>query len=148
MLGAVGAGLSGAGCSGDDDGPSAESPLGLGEDGVETCLRFDDTVGAVVDELPVIDCTEPHTHEIYAVEIHPADLYPGFTELEVFAQQVCLAAFEPYVETNPFDSTLFHTWMVPTLDSWNDTPPDREILCILGAHDGELLTDSMRGSRR
>lgn len=138
-----------AGCSGDDDGTRTASPLGLGEEGEGTCLQFDDDADAIVLTLPVVDCEMPHTHEIYAVERHPADVYPGFTELEEYAQRVCLAAFEPYVGTNPFDSQLFHTWMVPTLDGWNDNQqPDREILCILGSQDNEPLTGSMRMSRR
>lgn len=134
-------------CSGDDDpdAPVEEQPLGLGDDGPGTCLAFDDEVGAEVTSLPVVACEVPHTHEIYAVEDHPDDVYPGFGELEAFAQRVCLAAFEPYVGSNPFDSRLFHTWLVPTLDGWNDED-DREILCVLGADDAEPLTRSMRDS--
>ncbi len=137
----------GVACSSDPDPnePTAEDPLGLGESGPGTCLKFDDEVGAEVTELPVVDCDVPHTHEIYAVEDHPADVYPGFSELEEHAQRVCLAAFEPYVGNNPFDSGLFHTWMVPTLDGWNDDE-DREILCVLGDHDGAPLERSMRDS--
>lgn len=138
------------GCSGDDDdGPRTESPLGLGEEGVGTCLQFDEDAGELVQTLPVVDCETPHSHEIYAVVTHPAEVYPGFSELEEFAQRVCLAAFEPYVGTNPFDSALFHTWMVPTLDGWNDDRrPDREILCILGSHDNEPLVGSAQLSAR
>lgn len=138
------------GCSGgDDDGLREASPLGLGEEGEGTCLQFDDDADAIVRSLPVVDCEVPHSHEIYAVERHPADVYPGFSELEEFAQRVCLAAFEPYVGTNPFDSQLFHTWMVPTLEGWNDAQQsDREILCILGAQDNEPLVGSMRDSNR
>jgi hypothetical protein len=139
--------LATVGCSGDDDpdGVVEEDPLGLGERGPGTCLDFDDEVGAEITSLPVVPCTVSHSHEIYAVEDHPADVYPGFGELEDFAQRVCLAAFEPYVGANPFDSSLFHTWLVPTLDGWNDED-DREIVCVLGSHDAEPLVRSMRGS--
>lgn len=135
----------GVACSSDPEPgePVAEDPLGLGETGPGTCLEFDDEIGAEVTELPVIECDVPHTHEIYAVDDHPADVYPGFDELENYAQTACLAAFEPFVGNNPFDSSLFHTWMVPTLGGWNDDD-DREVLCVLGDHDGEPLEGSMR----
>ena len=42
-------------------------------------------------------------------------VYPGFEALEADAQAQCLAAFEPYVGINPFDSDLFVSWLVPTL---------------------------------
>lgn len=141
-----------AGCSGDDDGTSEQSPLGLGDEGVGTCLQFDDDVTEIVPSLPVVDCEVEHSHEIYTVAVVPESeypVYPGFEELERLAQRVCLEAFEGYVGTNPFDSALFHTWMVPTLDGWNDRQqPDREILCILGSRDNEPLRGSMRQSQR
>jgi hypothetical protein len=139
--------LSAVACSSDDDpdGVIEQDPLGLGERGPGTCLEIDDEIGAEITVLPVVPCTVSHSHEIFAVENHPADVYPGFNELEVFAQRTCLAAFEPYVGSNPFDSRLFHTWLVPTLDGWNDED-DREIVCVLGSHDAEPLIGSVRNS--
>jgi hypothetical protein len=145
---AVVASAGAAGCSSDDgtaDGTATVDPLGLGAEAVGTCLKFDEAVGAEVTELPVIDCELPHSHEIYAIEKHPADVYPGFEQLESFAQLECLAAFEPYVRNNPFDSTLFYSWLVPTLDGWNDED-DREVLCVLGDNDGAPLVGSKKGT--
>ena len=59
---------------------------------------------------------------------------------------------------SPFDSTLFYSWMVPTLASWGDQnienagdePGDREIICIVGLQGdaqidgGDRLQDSNR----
>jgi hypothetical protein len=144
VLGLVGLGT--AACSDDDDdGTEAADPLGLGESAAGTCLQFEEEVGAEVTELPVIDCAEPHSHEIFAVVEHPDDVYPGFEALETFAQQECLAEFEPFVGTNAFDSELFHTWLVPTLDGWNEQD-DREVVCVLGRQDGAAMTGSMRGA--
>ncbi len=53
--------------------------------------------------------------------------------------------FEPYVGVGAFDSDLFYSWFVPTIDGWNDAD-DREILCVLGRHDAALMTGSMRES--
>ena len=129
-------------CSDDDDG---EDPIGLGQDAVGTCLLVADDVGPDIDELPVVDCAVDHTHEIFAVIDYPADVYPGFDVLEQFAQAECLASFEPYVGVGAFDSKLFYSWFVPTLDGWNDAD-DREVLCVLGRQDAALMTGSMRES--
>lgn len=140
-----------AACSDDADPnePSAEEPFGLGETAEGRCLLFDEEVGAEITELPVVECSIPHSHEIFAVinyaDPNGSDVYPGFDALDEFAQRRCLEAFEPYVGTNPFDSTLFHSWFVPTLDSWNDEDDD-EVLCVLGAADGAPLDRSMRNA--
>jgi len=129
-------------CSDDDDGTD---PIDLGDSAVGMCLLFADDVGAKVDELPEVDCSVEHTHEIFAVIEHPADVYPGFDALEEFAQTACLGSFEPYVGIGAFDSELFYSWLVPTLDGWNDDE-DREILCVLGRQDAALMTGSMLAS--
>jgi hypothetical protein len=134
-----------AGCSDDDDGTDGADPIGLGEAGVGTCLLFADDVGPEVEQLPVVDCAVEHSHEIFAVLDHPDDVYPGFDALEQFAQTECLGAFEPYVGVGAFDSALFYSWLVPTLDGWNDED-DREVVCVLGRHDAALMTGSMRDS--
>jgi Septum formation len=126
--------------------PKGTPVLELGSGAEGTCLQVDDKLGAEVTKLPVIACDQPHTHEIYAV-VHytEKDVYPGTEELEKFAQRECLGAFEPYVGISAFDSTLFFTWMVPSLDGWNDKD-DRDVLCVLGAQDGRKLVNSMKGS--
>ena len=141
------------GCSGGDDDNRPATELGADGDGV--CLDVAADVGPEIVDLPVVDCDTPHTHEIYAVVESAAETYPGFDALEDEAQVACLTAFEPYVEISPFDSTLFYSWMVPTLASWEDPDlgdggerGDREIICVLGNRDGEALTGSMRGTGR
>ena len=133
-------------CSG-DDGLTATD---LGDEGVGTCLTLDDTVGAEISSLPAVECTEAHSHEIFAVVLSDADTYPGFEALEDTAQVECLNAFEDYVGISAFDSNLFYSWMVPTLASWEDTDigerGDREILCVVGSGDGEPLNSSVKGT--
>ena len=57
----------------------------------------------------------------------------------------CLEAFEPFVGTSPFDSALSYSWLVPTLQSWNEED-DREVLCVLMNRDGTPLVGTMRDS--
>ena len=137
-----------AACGGKTDAskPKEKAVLDVGSDAAGTCLAVDDKLGAEVTKLPVIGCEQPHTHEIYAV-VHytEKDVYPGTAELETFAQRECLGAFEPYVGISAFDSTLFFTWLVPSLDGWNKEK-DRDVLCVLGAQDGRKLVKSMKSS--
>ena len=122
--------------------------IDVGTGAVGTCLDYlDGDIGAEVTELRTIDCAEPHSHEIFAVVVSDATVYPGFEALEETAQARCLAQFEDYVGIGVFDSTLFYSWLVPTLTSW-DREDDREIICVLGDGEGAPLVGSMRDSNR
>jgi hypothetical protein len=109
------------------------------------CLLVAEGLGAQVGDLPVIDCTKPHSHEIFATVIDKTDqVYPGMATLEQLAETKCYGEFEGYVGISPFDSSLFVTWIVPSLGSWNDKS-DRSILCVLGRKDGGQLDKSAKG---
>ena len=100
------------------------------------CLLVDDALAAQVAKLPVIECTKKHTHEIFAkVPDTEHQVYPGQASLEQLAETKCYGAFEDYVGISPFDSSLYITWIVPSLGSWNDKS-DRTILCVLGLKGG------------
>ncbi len=134
-----------ASCSDDDD--NRADVIDVGSGAVGTCLDFDADTGAEVTELPTIDCAEPHSHEIFAVVVSDETVYPGFEALESTAQAKCLGQFEEYVGISAFDSTLFYSWLVPTLTSW-DREDDREIICVVGDGAGAPLVGSVRGSDR
>src|SRR6187399_2527486 len=90
-----------AACSGGDD--TAETPvLKLTDEGPGTCMQVKDDLPPEVAELPVIECSVAHTHEIYAVvewdDEDGGDVFPGLEALNKFAEQVCVSAFEPYVK--------------------------------------------------
>jgi len=140
------------GCNGDDDDDTADVDEQAVLD-VETntadpvCMQVDESFPAEVEKLPIIDCADPHTHEIYATVESPEAVFPGVDALGDFAEVRCLEAFEPFVGTSPFDSVLSYSWLVPTLQSWNDED-DREVLCVLMNRDRAVpLTGSMRDAR-
>lgn len=130
-------------CSGDD----REAVVDLPDSAIGTCLDFGDSVEAEVDDLPTVPCSEPHTHEIYSIPVSDAATYPGFEALEAEAQAKCLRAFEGYVGVSAFDSKLFFSWLVPTLNSW-DREDDRQIICVVGEGNGAPLVGSVRGTGR
>lgn len=111
------------------------------------CLLVDDGLAAQVAKLPVIDCTKSHTHEIFAkVPDTEHQVYPGQASLEQLAETKCYGAFEDYVEISPFDSSLYITWIVPSLGSWNDKN-DRTILCVLGLKGGGEMDRPAKGRK-
>jgi hypothetical protein len=130
-------------CSDDEGAPI----LDVGEGAVGVCLQFDDSVGAEVSGLPEVPCEDEHSHEIFAVVVSQASVYPGFEALETTAQAECLGEFEGYVGISAFDSDLFYSWLVPTLTSW-DREDDREIICLVGAKDSKPLVGSVKRSNR
>ena len=136
-----------AGCSGDDDSGPDLPVVDVGGDLVGTCLDFPDDTGTDIGSLPSVDCAEEHTHQVIAVVESEAETYPGTAQLEAEAQTACIAEFEGFVGINPFDSELFTVWLVPTLASW-DRADDREIICMVGNHNGAPLVGSVRDAAR
>ena len=135
--------VGGAACSDDDDSPV----VNLEPESVGVCLDFPPDTGAEVTDLPEVECGVEHTHEIIAITNSKAEVYPGFEALEEEAQAACLAAFEPYVGINPFDSDLFVSWLVPTLTTW-DRDDDRQIVCVVGNLNGKPLVGTVEDSAR
>ena len=114
--------------------------------GEPVCMQVDEDFPAEVDKLPVIGCDVAHTHEIYATIVYDEkSVFPGVEELGTFAEVKCLEAFEPFVGTSAFDSSLSYTWLVPTLAGWNDED-DREVLCVASSRDGSPLVGSVRST--
>lgn len=129
--------------------------VGVDGNGNGACLMVDDSLPTEVAKLPVIDCAQPHTHEIYAELTYfdvadpkaPADVFPGQSALEAFAQRECIKAFQGYVGISLFDSKYYPTWLLPTLDSWNDEK-DHSVLCVLTDPNEATTTGSARGSNQ
>jgi hypothetical protein len=137
---------------GDDDAdpfePSEQPVLEVDATRQSVCLLVTEDLPDEVEELPTIGCDVPHTHEIYAtLEYTERDVYPGADALGEFAQVECLTAFEPFVGISAFDSSLSYTWLVPSLNGWNEED-DRDVLCVLADRDGGELTGSMRASEQ
>jgi hypothetical protein len=109
---------------------------------------FDTPDPTLVEEVERIDCASPHTYEIYAAVLHPGgnnDPYPGDEALATFAEDECIAAFEPFVGLDYDSSELFIFYLQPTDETWR--VGDREVLCSVYLED-EPLVGSMEGSER
>ena len=101
-----------------------------------------------VSTAEVVECSEPHDAEVFALPQHPAgadEPFPGTTEIGEFADTECLAAFEPYVGTDYQSSALFFSALQPTQETW-DQADDREVACLLVGENGAQLTGSKQDS--
>lgn len=99
-----------------------------------------------ISSVPKIDCAEPHVYEVYHVEnINESGDYPGETSVSDSANELCEAAFEPFVGTGYYDSALYYTPLFPTADGW--AAGDREVLCLIYDPAGDT-TGTLAGSNR
>lgn len=101
-----------------------------------------------VSSLPTVDCSEPHTGEIYSLPQLPDGDFPGEAALQETAGQLCSGQdFQTYVGKPYDESTVYLQFLVPSEDTWEDG--DREIVCILTADEaGSESTGSLRGANR
>ena len=108
---------------------------------------FNTFVGECFDDAgPIVDCADPHDNEVYAIfayEGGPTAPYPGDAVLDAFAEDRCVAEFEPYVGID-YDSSRYTAYfLLPSAETWAEG--DREVVCFL--YDEEfLLEGSVQGT--
>jgi hypothetical protein len=96
-----------------------------------------------VTTIPVVDCSEPHDSEVFALTDTTVAEFPGdqalFDELSTFCQGDVYTDFVgiPYA-----DSMYGTSGYVPTVESWGNG--DRELLCTIGDPNGQT-TGSLAG---
>ena len=117
-------------CSQDPEVPTAE---------VGDCIE---SIGLVVDELPTVDCDEPHEVQVVGLFEHEGDDFPGDEAISQEAFDECLELFENFVGA-PFEETSLSVLPItPTEESWNEAD-DRESICVAGRNDSEQLTETV-----
>ncbi|HEX2405036.1 MAG TPA: septum formation family protein [Acidimicrobiia bacterium] len=110
---------------------------------------FDDgemVVGEVeeVGEVPLVECSEPHDNEVYAIVTVDGEEFPGEQAVQAQADEVCLDAFDPFVGLDYQSSALDFGWLVPTADSWE--MGDRVVACFVYRMDLEKVSGTLEGS--
>jgi Septum formation len=92
--------------------------------------------------VQVVDCTEEHTDELFAIAIHTDGSFPGEEEILSRADDACRQAFEGYVGTPYEESDYDFSYTAPSEETW--TAGDRESLCFLFDLEGDPLTGSAK----
>lgn len=101
--------------------------------------------GDEVEDVPVVDCAEPHDNEVFATFDLEGDTFPGDEAIATRADQGCRDRFEDYVGRDYASSRFVATHLVPTQQSW-DARDDREVVCFLYDIDLAKLEGSAEGS--
>lgn len=117
---------------------------------VGDCFNDPDAGFEEVTDVEIVECSENHDNEVYALSDYPAGddaPYPGLSALEAHADEFCFDEFEGYVGAAYVDSRLDFGYFYPLPDGWEDEG-DREITCFLYDLDLIDLTGSMKGSGR
>jgi Septum formation len=97
-----------------------------------------------VGEVPLVDCSEPHHNEVYAVVTVDGEVFPGEEAIQAQADEVCFAAFDPFVGLDYESSALDFGWLVPTADSWE--MGDRVVACFVYRLDLAEVSGTLEGS--
>ncbi len=100
-----------------------------------------------VSSVPIVECSEPHDNEIYALfDMDDADDFPGDDAAVAAAEEGCLSRFEDFVGA-PYETSIYYVGALwPSADTWADG--DREIVCYvnLGEGNGQLEPGSVEGA--
>lgn len=107
-----------------------------------TC--FDDPTGTLVEDVPIVDCAQPHDNEVFHLFDIEDGTYPGDTLVTDVANDGCLQLFAIYVGSDYWASSLDFGYLTPTSQSWE--AGDREVVCFLYSMDLRPLTGSVRGT--
>ena len=121
---------------------AAEDPTSVFSLEVGQCIDAEADSGEV-GSVPVVECSQPHEGEIYALPQAPDGGFPGEDALRQTAQDQCTgSAYTDYVGL-PYEQSEFEvTFLLPTEESWSRG--DREIGCIVQNEE----PGSVRGSNR
>ena len=115
---------------------------------VGDCFNDLDAGFEEVSDVEIVECSENHDNEVYALSDYPAGddaPYPGRSAVEAHADEFCFDEFEGYVGASYEDSRLDYAFFYPLPAGWEDEG-DREIACFLFDFDLIKLSESMRGS--
>jgi len=111
------------------------------------CVVPPTQIKASISTVQVVPCHTPHTQQVFALTHLNAGSdanYPGTPALRTFANASCLQQFEGFVGVDYRDSTLFYTYLLPSVRSW--AANDRTVVCIVTTT-GQKLTKSVEGSK-
>ncbi len=113
--------------------------------GVGDCFNVADPNSQFVDDVTLLECTEPHQFEMFFVGDLPDGPFPSGDEVTVWLQANCFPAFADYVGIESQNSQLDLLPITPTEDGWNEG--DHSVQCALTDLESPELTGSHEGRR-
>ena len=112
---------------------------------VGDCLVTPKKIQAQLSNVERVPCSTPHPLEVYAlVHDHGGSTYPTAKAIDAFANASCLDRFASYVGVPYRQSSLFFTYLLPSVRSW--AAGDRTVVCVAETT-GQPLRQSVKGSK-
>lgn len=109
------------------------------------CLLTPKKIEAELTSVDEVRCTTPHDQQVYALARDGGgSTYPPASTLSSFANAQCLDRFAPYVGVPYQDSSLYFTYLLPSVRSW--AAGDRTVVCVVETV-GKPLRRSVEGSK-
>ena len=105
------------------------------------------SAGTIESEVRVRtkDCADPHEAQVYFVDWYYEGEYPGTSEMDTIADQLCSAELDPDAIAWDGVTDIFYGYYYPTADGWRDS--DRRITCVLLFGDREYTGNVLVGGR-
>lgn len=110
------------------------------------CFDLKDSSSDLIANVEILPCAEEHEYEMFFVGGLPAGPFPSEDEINAYADENCIGAFEEYVGTRYEDSELEIFLLAPSEAAWNTG--DQSIQCAIHHPAIQRLTGSQFGSRR
>jgi hypothetical protein len=125
------------------NGPHSVSVFALS---VGQCVVPPTQITAELSTLDVVPCHVPHTQQVFFLvhDDNAGDNYPGASVLKTYADGNCLQHFAHFVGIAYQDSTLFYTYLLPSVRSW--AAGDRTVTCLITTT-GRKLTSTVQDSK-
>lgn len=95
---------------------------------VGDCIDAGDVSGDISD-VGLVPCDQPHTQEVFATVDNPETVYPGASELALWADGACLSKLRSSLGLTLADG-IFISYLLPSFDGWNKKD-DRTAVCVL-----------------
>jgi len=89
------------------------------------------TRNGIVDEVPVVPCSESHVNQVVAVFDLSGDEYPGESAVRRLADQGCIDELVVALAHREDLVDIGYSMYTPTEELWNELG-SREVLCIAG----------------
>jgi hypothetical protein len=112
---------------------------------VGDCLATQGPHGAT-RTVPVVDCSEEHESEAYALISLVDGAFPGDDAVADRAVAECTAEFATFIGLDYATSSLDFAYYFPTRSSWD--LGDRDIVCLAFDPKSEGITGSLAGAAR
>jgi hypothetical protein len=128
-------------------GATATTGVDITSLAVGDCVRdMAGSGGFAPDFVDVVDCSQPHTDEVYATFQLRDGSYPGDRRVELLAGRGCDKRFAAYVGISVNRTTLDQFTVTPSKETWS-FDDDRGVLCTVGSP-GHPTKGSVRHSGR